>query len=173
MKILIASIALLLASCSGSRHIQRSNTSQTVTDTREADSLRQVITSLHAHYESLLREQSYASVIFDTLYLPGDTVRPVVTIQPNGSIQASGRVKSATVTNDRLQRTLSDLQARYDSLYQVKQRTIQTTVTKTVEVDKRIKRGWPWWVWLAIGAATCWVWMSRYKIIDRPRGVRI
>lgn len=172
MKLLIAS-TFLLASCSGSRHIHRTDTSQTITDTREADSLRQVITSLHAHYESLLREQSYASVIFDTLYLPGDTVRPVVTIQPNGAIQASGRVKSATVTNDRLQRTLSDLQARYDSLYQVKQRTIQTTVTNTLEVDKRVKRGLPWWIWLLIGAATCWVWMSRYKIIDRLRGVRI
>lgn len=173
MKLLIASITLLLASCGGSRHIHRADTSRTVTDTREADSLRQVITALHAHYESLLREQSYASVIFDTLYLSGDTVRPVVTIQPNGAIQASGRVKSATVTNDRLQRTLSDLQTRYDSLYQVKQRTVQTTETKTVEVDKRVKRGWPWWIWLLIGATTCWVWMSRYKIIDRLRGVRI
>jgi ElaB/YqjD/DUF883 family membrane-anchored ribosome-binding protein len=148
-----ALLILLMSSCASVKK-SVSSTKSTVDSSviAEKDSIIRVEKSKRERIESELRELQVTGISFDTIFLPGDTILNTVTVRTDGTVDAMGRIKSVTVTNQKLQRTLKDLQEDYDSLAQVKQRVETKVIKETVTKTKNVKRTWPWW-WFAICAA--------------------
>lgn len=154
---MILSVLLALASCTSvKKSISSTKTIVDSTVIDEKDSIIRVEKSKRERLESELRELQVTGISFDTIFLPGDTIINTVTVRTDGTVDATGRIKSVTVTNQKLQRTLKDLQEDYDSLAQVKQRVETKVITNTVEKTKNVKRTWPWW-WFAICAVVGFV----------------
>jgi hypothetical protein len=152
MRLLIFTILILwvlscwLQSCSTTKTLAKSDT----TSLKEVDSLTKVVKSWQAKYEQISTSIIGSHVIFDTLYVPGDTVINTVTVKADGSIEASGRLKSLSVSNSSIQKQLTLIKGKYDSLAKVKSKVEVRTVTKDREVKRTV---FPWWYILILGGA--------------------
>jgi hypothetical protein len=154
-------IGVILATCvfiwmiAGCRTIKEVTKTVTLIDSSsvtERDSLLQVVSEMKVKHESELRESQYASVIFDTVRIAGDTVINKIIIREDGSIEAAGRIKAANVSKEKMARLYNELQVRYDSLTHVKNKVETKVVTSTVTKDKYVKSGFPWF-WFLLGIA--------------------
>lgn len=111
--------------------------------------------------QSEIRELVYSGVVFDTTRIT-DTVTNTVIIRPDGSIEATGRIKSAYSTIDKLTKTIKELYRINDSLRLVKQQV--KTETKYVKdtKEKEVKRElFPWYLLVIAGAAALVFWLLK------------
>ena len=84
----------------------------------------------------------------------------------DGSFKANGAIESANRTRSQDQRIIASQAAVIDSLKVVKAKEVVRTITNTVEVDRHVRRGWPWWLWMAIGVAAAWLFDRRQTILS-------
>jgi hypothetical protein len=131
----------MIAGCRTIKEVTKTVTLIDSSSVVERDSLTQVVAEMKATHEVELREKEYASVIFDTVRLAGDTVINKIIIREDGSIEAVGRIKAANVSKEKMARLYNELQVRYDSLTHVKNKVETKVVTNTVTKDKYVKRG--------------------------------
>jgi hypothetical protein len=153
--VIILCAAIFLWMAAGCRTIKEVTKTVTLIDSSsvaERDSLTQVVAEMKVKHESELRESQYASVIFDTIRLAGDTVINKIIIREDGSIEAVGRIKAANVSKEKMARLYNELQVRYDSLTHVKNKVETKVVTSTVTKDKYVKRSFAWWLFLIVFA---------------------
>lgn len=148
---LLIAFAMFFSSCRSVKEVTRTEIIYDSTAINENDSLLQVKQERIISLENEIKESQYSGIVFDTLFLPGDTVRNTVIIREDGSIEAAGRIKAATVSKEKMQRLYVELKHSYDSLSQVKNK-VQTKVEwKEKIVEKKVKRGWQWWLfWLGL-----------------------
>jgi hypothetical protein len=139
--ILLTGLILCLTGCRTIKEVTKTVTLIDSSSVAERDSLTQVVAEMKVKHESELRESQYASVIFDTIRLAGDTVINKIIIREDGSIEAVGRIKAANVSKEKMARLYNELQVRYDSLTHVKNKVETKVVTSTVTKEKKIKRG--------------------------------
>jgi hypothetical protein len=148
---LAALIVAITESCGTTKHIR---TEETVMDSSAFFEMERVYKAEHEFrlkIEQQLKEMTAAGVYFDTLYVPGDTVRQKVIIHADGRIEAEGRLKAAYYSYNKIQNTLHDLQEKYDSLEIVKQKKlIEKKVTTKVKEVEKVKKIIPWWLYLLI-----------------------
>jgi hypothetical protein len=154
MKLLLFTILILwvlscwLQSCSTTKSVTKTVTDST--SVKQVDSLTRVIKSLNAKSTEFTFTEGGTTIIFDTLYVPGDTT--VITIEKDGSIKAKGRVKSLTSENSSISKKLTELQQSYDSLNNVKSES--KVEVRTITKDREVKRTvFPWWYILILGGA--------------------
>lgn len=134
-----------LSSCNVDKNVQKVVVDSTALKIKE-DSihfLKKIVDKLEAE----IREMEYSEIIFDTVYVLGDTVVNTVIVREDGTIEATGKIKSLTITKDKLTRIINEKNLIIDSLSKVKQkeRIEYKTTTKTVEKKVRFI---PWWFWL-------------------------
>ncbi len=144
---------LIIAALFGCRTIKEVTKTVTLIDSSsvaQRDSLIEVNQEMKTRHEAELREAQFSSVVFDTVTLPGDTVRNTIVIRADGSIEAAGRIKAANVSKEKVYKALTELQVKYDSLSQVKNKVETKVVTNTVTKDKYVKRGVAWWIWVLV-----------------------
>jgi hypothetical protein len=171
LSVMLITMAIGCMSCG--RVVKETTKTNTVVDSasvKEKDSIIQVKTSVISRLETELRETQYSGISFfrekdvskgiGELNTSGEknsagsgigTPCPEnkVTIKADGSIEASGNIKSASVVKDKLQRALTDLQYKYDSLLEVKEK-VQVQIKKETNIVTKFKdRGIPGWFWAA------------------------
>ena len=135
----------LLSSCTSSKSVFKQTTDSTYLK-ELADSVR-VLRSENSRLTAEISEMQYASVRFDTVYVPGDTVINTVTITKEGEVKASGRVSSAYVSKSVLTKIVNEQNRVIDSLKELKEKV--NVVTRTEYKDKVKKVSFiPWWVFL-------------------------
>jgi hypothetical protein len=139
---------LTLCGCSSTKNVTKENRDSSVIKEYQ-DSLR----VLSIENEKLLNENlqlQYLGISFDTVFLPGDTIRNTITVR-EGSIIASGRIKNAKVGTSNYEKILSEKDRLIDSLKTVKSKETVRVVTEYK--DKVVKRTvFPWWFLLIAGA---------------------
>jgi hypothetical protein len=142
-----------LASCSTVKYVDRVRTVTDSTALIQNEGLQRTLQETIANYEKQLQDSSGVRVEFitDTMQLPG-----TVTIDRSGTLSVQGRIKSVQLSNTQLLRERGELSRMVDSLTAVKQKTEVRVETKTVTVEKKVKRGWPFW-WLIIGLIAGWI----------------
>lgn len=128
-----------------------SATIDNTTVTEKDDSIR-LLKSENEVLKNEIKELRYGQVLFDTIYRPGDTIINTVIIKEDGSVDATGRIKSVTIANSKLVKTIQEKNRLIDSLANEKQK--EKTVTKYVTQwkDREVKKSFiPYWIWLLIG----------------------
>lgn len=103
--------------------------------------------------EELLSELSSSQlnkILFDTLFVPGDTVYNTITVKETGEIVAKGKIKSAYLSRDFAIKIAQQKQIQIDSLQ--KALTDEKKMVKVVEKEiyKKTKVFIGWWL-LIIG----------------------
>jgi hypothetical protein len=129
--------------------------------------MTQVLDENTRFWESQIQSLSTGSVLFDTVFMPGDTIINTVTVK-DGTIEARGRIKKVFVTSDKLTQERDYWHSRYDSLAAHKDTTAARVIIKTEFKDRYVKRGFPW-LWFFIGMASGGVamyFLNRFKIIN-------
>jgi regulator of replication initiation timing len=119
-----------------------------------------VLTLENEKLQSEIRELVYSGVVFDTTRIT-DTVTNTVIIRPDGSIEATGRIKSAYSTIDKLTKTIKELYRINDSLRLVKQQV--KTETKYVKdtKEKEVKRSFFPLILVIIAAGCLLFWLLK------------
>jgi hypothetical protein len=87
-----------------------------------------------------------------------------VTYYPDGKVEVSGRLKSASFQSEMIMRTIHEKDLRIDSfaVALAKEKSNKHTETKTVTITKKV-RFMPWWIWLLIPAsALAWERIRKY-----------
>lgn len=170
--LLVVLLMILLAACNSTKQVSKQTTT---VDSSHVKELSDSIRLLKTENEKLIadiREMQYGSVIFDTVYMPGDTIVNTVTITKEGEIKASGRVSAAYVSKSVLTKIVNEKQRVIDSLSQVKQRETVKLVTRTEYKDKFVKRSFMagWWLWILFflaGVYVGWRWRKFIHIVDK------
>jgi len=144
---LLAIIVILLIgamSCSSSKNISTTNRQVDNTVINEKDSIIQLQITEIERLTAEIRELQYAGVTFDndsgqhpviliekgidcnvdSIMAIMDIYKNKVKISADGTIQAEGKLKSAYYSRDKLSRFIVELQHRYDSLSEVKQKEV-------------------------------------------------
>lgn len=162
---------MLLGWCSCTTTKKGTKTSEKIDSSRLenlVDSIR-LLTLENEKLQSELRESIYSGVQFEeegpysTKPCDSTKIEPnKVTIRPDGSIEATGRIKSAYSTIDKLTKTIKELYRINDSLRLVKQQV--KTETKYVKdtKEKEVKRElFPWYLLVIAGAAAVFIWLIK------------
>lgn len=142
---------LLLSGCNSTKQV----TKQTKTvDSSHIKELSDSIRLLKTENEKLtadIRELQYAQVLFDTIYMPGDTVVNTITITKDGEIKATGRITAGYVTKNVLTKIVAEKNRVIDSLASLKQKETVKLVTRTEYKDKYVKTNFlsQWWLFPA------------------------
>ena len=156
---------LLLASCGVSKKsMQKSFSQKEQSFEQTIDSLLSVKRTDSAHYENLLKESKTSGAVFDNKECPPvvnidsacskDSMIKVIRIlqdelaqtknsvefYADGSFKATGKLKAAYLNASKLEKSILDLQSKYDSLYNVKQQVQTKEVTKTETKDVYVTR---------------------------------
>lgn len=157
---LTLSASVLLISCSTTKYVDREKSVVDSSATEQNKLLQITLAQTIEQYEKQLRDSSgvrieYATdtvtIAGQTVYLPGK-----VRIDKTGAIEAEGRLSSVQVSNSRLQQEKNILRHTVDSLTLAVATKKVEVHTKTVTVEKKVKRGWPW-LWFVIGLVAGWV----------------
>lgn len=188
--LLAFALMFLLSSCVSTKDVAKS-TEQIMSEriVELTDSSR-VLQSEISRLTSEIRELQYSGVVFDVSRCPQihfpegialmnkDSIQRLindlnnaisqqtnrVSILADGTIQAEGKLKSASVTKDKLIKTVQELQHTIEALRLVKQKEKQTVITKTVTITKH-KRTVPlWWLYVicfGLGYFVCYRFNSR------------
>jgi flagellar biosynthesis chaperone FliJ len=147
-------------SCTSSKSVQKTTTKTDSTSiTVLRDSLR-VLTSEKRRLEEEIRELNYSGVLFDTITVR-DTINQVI-IKSDGTIEAKGKIKSASFTSDKLTKRISELQREIDSLRLVKNkvRTEYRYITERKDKEKQTVL-FPWYLLVIAGAAFLVFWLIK------------
>lgn len=148
-------VVVLLIGCFTSCSTQKHTTSTvTVVDSTslkvKEDSIR-----YYKHQVSVLlqeiKEMQYSQVLFDTVFIAGDTVVNTVIVKEDGTIEATGKIKSLTVATNKLTKLIEQKNLIIDSLSKLKQTERVEYKTKTEYKDRVIKRSFiPLWIWIVM-----------------------
>jgi hypothetical protein len=166
-------IMAMLSGCGpATKNITKTSTDQQVSEKKISDSLTRVITDMKARYESEKKESEYtgikfqdcppcAAVTIDSTCNSDSLVKIIrilesviisksneLSVAADGSIKASGQLKSYFVSKEKTEKKLLEVQHTNDSLRQVINQQDKQTKTTTVEKIVEKKRGWPWWIWI-------------------------
>jgi len=180
--IVILSI-IMLSGCGTEKKLLRQKVKQDSSTITELQQEVRLSKQENSRLESELKQAQYAGVIFDSTPCPPvnpiinvddrcnvDSVRNAlqayygslwqnrVKVLSDGSIEAQGRLRSATYTNTLLQKVISERQSRIDSFSAALAKEKQNIKTVEVVKDKWKKSAFQWW-WLAlafIAGAVVW-----------------
>lgn len=146
MRILLPLLFILSFSCTTTKHAQVASTNTEYQ--RAVDSMTHVLSETTRMFESQIQNIATGGIVFDTLFIPGDTMTNTVTIN-GGVIHAAGKIQKVyykdvqTVTErDYWHKVADSLSTHRD-----------TTAIKVVTEykDRTVKRTvFPWW-WIVIG----------------------
>ena len=167
-------LLLLLSGCGTEKKLLRQKVKADSTVIRNLQTDVRLIREEVVRLESELKQAQYSGVIFDSTPCPPvnpiinvdsrcnvDSVRNAlqayygslwqnrVKVLSDGTIEAQGRLKSATYTNTLLHKVISERQSRIDSFSAALAKEKQNIKTVEVVKDKWKKSAFPWW-WLAI-----------------------
>lgn len=117
------------------------------THVRENDSLRIVNHDLVMSYEEQIRQYRDAGVIFDSTPCPD--IPNTIEISTDGTIKASGSIKSANLNSKTDNKKVERLQQTIDSLTRVKNKESVTVKTEYKNVTRDVKKKFPWF-WLVV-----------------------
>lgn len=142
LAILMAFLVCVFASCS----VHKSTASSDTNVLREYEDSIRILKTENDRLFSENLELQYLGISFDTIRVPGDTVRNTIVIH-DGHIEATGRIKDAKVSTSIYTSLLLSKDRTIDSLTKVKSKEVIRVVTKDREVKKTFI---PFWVWLVI-----------------------
>lgn len=152
----------VLSSCA-TRKVTTSHTKVDSVSRWEYDSIRRSHENEKIEWMYQLRDALQSSVIFDTLYVPGDTIVNTVTIREDGSTEFRGRIKSAFLSKDRAVQESIKKQRIIDSLINVKQKKEIQVVTDTVTKEKKVSFI-PWWAYVLFFASVAFHFRKYIKL---------
>lgn len=151
---IIGALAALLTGCHGPKETTTSKqeTKIEANQTDEKDLKIQELTKVIMEQARHIQEMQSGSVLFEPETTPCPDSKPTtVEILPGGGIKATGRVKSATVTNNKIQDDYNTLKQSFDSLAVEKQKSDKNVKIQEVVKEKQvIKKVMPWYVFLLI-----------------------
>jgi hypothetical protein len=164
--ILLLLVVLLIASCSTTKTVTVERVTTDSTATRQRDSLSQRIATLTNQHAREIAEIKSTGVVFsdcDTVIIDErcnmdsalrviSALRHTVRINPDGSIDAAGRIKAAYANSTTLQRELDRRDSIIQDLTIVQDSLVASKKVVSVVKDKDVKRGFPW-LWFLIGMA--------------------
>lgn len=176
-------LLLLLSGCGTEKKLLRQKVKADSTVIRNLQTDVRLSREEVVRLESELKQAQYSGVVFDSTPCPPvnpiinvdsrcnvDSVRNAlqayygslwqnrVKVLSDGSIEAQGRLRSATYTNTLLQKVISERQSRIDSFSAALAKEKQNIKTVEVVKDKWKKSAFQWW-WLAlafIAGAVVW-----------------
>ena len=161
ISLMLLMMAIGWCSCTSTKHVTKERVSvDSLRFENLADSVR-MLTLENEKLQEEIRELVYSGVVFDTTRIT-DTVINTVIIRPDGSIEATGRIKSAYSTIDKLTKTIKELSRINDSLRLVKNQ-VRTEVKYVKETkDKEVKRVlFPWYLLVIAAAAGLLFWLLK------------
>ena len=174
---------ILLSGCGTEKKLLRQKVKQDSSTITELQQEVRLSKQENSRLESELKQAQYAGVIFDSTPCPPvnpiinvddrcnvDSVRNAlqayygslwqnkVKVLSDGSIEAQGRLKSATYTNTLLQKVISERDSRIDSFATVLAKEKKNVKTVEVVRDKWKKTSLPlWWLIVAfVAGAVVW-----------------
>lgn len=151
---IVMALMVSLPGCTATKEVTRTETIYDSTAISEKDSIISVREERIARLENEIKESLHSGVIFrnDTEDNPANPCpENKVEIKPDGSISATGNIKSAMLSKEKAERNYNELKHSYDSLAAVKQKEITTVEWREKTVEKQIKRGWQWWLfWVGV-----------------------
>ena len=167
-------LLLLLSGCGTEKKLLRQKVKADSTVIRNLQTDVRLSREEVVRLESELKQAQYSGVVFDSTPCPPvnpiinvdsrcnvDSVRNAlqayygslwqnrVKVLSDGSIEAQGRLRSATYTNTLLQKVISERQSRIDSFSAALAKEKQNIKTVEVVKDKWKKSAFQWW-WLAV-----------------------
>ncbi len=179
-------MALILAglfSCSSEKKLLREKSKTDSSTISNLQTENRVLKTENTRLESELRQAQYAGVIFDSTPCPPvnpiinvddrcnvDSVRNAlqayygslfesrVKVYADGTIEARGRLKSASYTLLMQQRLISEKNIRIDSFASALASEKKNVKTVTVTVEKYKKRAYPWWLLFVGIVIGCILW---------------
>jgi hypothetical protein len=164
---------LVLLSCRSTRHIETTLSRTDSTAAHRLDSAAAVNRLLMESYENLLQSKSATVVEFDTIYCPPVVGFPTeinrIKVRPDGSIEAEGRIRSVSASNESLQSTISSLRDSVSQLVRLAKSDTTAVSRETKATVKDVKRnGIPFRGWLIIGLLAA-LWLNeRFRIYPVP-----
>lgn len=138
---LIGCMAALFAGCRGPKETTTSSTVTKAETTQQDERAQKILEQSRIISEQARRIQELQSgaVFFEPETSPCPDTKPAtVEILPGGGIKATGKIKSATVTNNKLQQDYSTLKQSYDSLALEKLKSDKNVKIQTVEKEKQV-----------------------------------
>lgn len=187
--IVILSI-IMLSGCGTEKKLLRQKVKQDSSTITELQQEVRLSKQENSRLESELKQAQYAGVIFDSTPCPPvnpiinvddrcnvDSVRNAlqayygslwqnkVKVLSDGSIEAQGRLRSATYTNTLLHKVISERDIRIDSFSSALAKEKQNKKTVEIVKDKWKKSAFPWW-WLIAAAVFGYIvhWRFGYQI---------
>lgn len=161
LTLMICMMVLGWCSCTTTKQVTKE---RVIVDSSRVENLVDSVKMLTLDIEKLqseIRELVYSGVIFDTTRVT-DTVTNTVVIRPDGSIEATGRIKSAYSKIDKLTKTIRELSRINDSLRLVKQQVRTETKYVRESKDKEVKRTlFPWYLLVIAAAAGLLFWLLK------------
>lgn len=181
--IVCVAIAILLSGCGTEKKLLRQRVKQDSSTITELQTEVKLTKQENSRLESELKQAQYASVIFDSTPCPPvnpiinvdsrcnvDSVRNAlqayygslwqnrVKVLSDGSIEAQGRLRSATYTNTLLHKVISERDSRIDSFATALSEEKKNVKTVEVVRDKWKKTSLPlWWLIVAfVAGAVVW-----------------
>ena len=153
-KIFLALAILALVSCRTTREIVKEKVVVDSSVVERNERLERTLKETVDRYEAERESWASTGVIFDTTYLPGDTVREPakVVFHDNGRIKSvEGRLRSVTLSEQERTAELLDAHGTIDSLVIELDRKDAQLSKKVNTVTKEItKTALPFWVWLLL-----------------------
>jgi len=173
--IVCVAIAILLSGCGTEKKLLRQRVKQDSSTITELQTEVKLTKQENSRLESELKQAQYASVIFDSTPCPPvnppaiyvdsrcnvDSVKNSlqtyystlwqnrVKVLSDGTIEAQGRLKSATYTNTLLHKVISERDIRIDSFSSALAKEKQNKKTVEIVKDKWKKTAFPWWLLIA------------------------
>jgi hypothetical protein len=166
-------LLLLIISCRSTRHIETTISRTDSLSAHRLDSAAAVNRLLIESYENLLQSKSATVVEFDTIYCPPVVGFPTeinrIKVRPDGSIEAEGRIKSVSASNESLQSTISSLRDSVSQLVRLVKTDTAAVSRETKATVKDVKRnGIPFRGWLIIGLLGL-LWLNeRFRFVVVP-----
>jgi hypothetical protein len=166
-------LLLFLISCRSTRHIETTISRTDSTAAHRLDSAAAVNRLLMESYENLLQSKSATVVEFDTIYCPPVVGFPTeinrIKVRPDGSIEAEGRIRSVSASNESLQKENRLLRNSVNQLVRLVKTDTASVSHETKATVKDVKRnGIPFRGWLIIGLLAA-LWLNeRFRIYPIP-----
>lgn len=135
-------VVLVLAfGCNTEKHIVKERVVVDSTAIKEKSDSIWLLKREIERMEAQIREMTYTQVLFDTVYIAGDTIVNTVIIKDNGEVEAAGRIKSLTISKQLLVNIIKEKDRVIDSLAALKQKEkiVVQKETVTKKVDKKSK----------------------------------
>lgn len=138
--------------CTSTKEVTKTEVRVDSTKIQElSDSIRYLMTE-NSKLSTTISELTYGGVVFDTLHLR-DTIINTITVRPDGTIEASGRIKELKFSINRQKQIIENLTRMVDSLRVLKDKVKTETKYVSVTKDKTKKTTmFPWYL-LVIAAA--------------------